>query len=137
MARRCTICSSSHRRSIDKDILVGSPLRTIADRWSVSKTALIRHRDHLSRTLLKAQEAAQVEHADSLLEQLNHLTADARRIQEKAERARDYRAALAGIRELARIVDLVARLTGQIQQHTETNIVNFQIDEKTAARMAS
>lgn len=44
MPRTCTVCSSAGREGIDRALIAGEPLRTIADRWSVSKTALIRHK---------------------------------------------------------------------------------------------
>jgi hypothetical protein len=43
--------------------------------------------------------------------QLEKLASDARRIQEKAERAKDYRSALAGVRELTRLVELTVKLS--------------------------
>jgi len=49
MPRTCTVCGHPERTIIDATLVAGrKPLRTIADRWSVSKTALIRHKvDHL------------------------------------------------------------------------------------------
>jgi len=45
MPKRCTICAHADRRGIE-DALAGEPsLRTIAGRWSVSKTSLLRHRE--------------------------------------------------------------------------------------------
>jgi hypothetical protein len=41
----CSICSHPDRRGIETAVYGGTPLRTIARRWSVSKTALLRHRD--------------------------------------------------------------------------------------------
>ena len=137
MPRICTICRHSRREEIDHLLLDASPLRTIADQCCVSKTALIRHKaEHLPSTLVKGKQVEQVAHGDALLQQLKRLTADARRIQEKAERAKDYRAALAAIRELVRIVDLVARLSGDLQERTETKILNLNVSSDTATRMA-
>jgi hypothetical protein len=48
MPRACTICTHPQRTAMERDLADAIPLRTIADRWSVSKTALIRHKaDHL------------------------------------------------------------------------------------------
>jgi hypothetical protein len=63
-----------------------------------------------------------VSHADTLLEQLTQLTADARRIGHKAERDRNYGTALMAVRELVRIVELTAKLRGELQQEGTTNI---------------
>jgi hypothetical protein len=137
MPRVCTVCHHLRRKEVDRDLLAGMPLRTIADHWSVSKTALIRHKtDHLASALVKAKDAEEVAHADGLPGQLKQLTADARRIQEKAERAKDYRVASAGVRKLVRIVDLVARLTGELQERNEMNILNVHLDPETAKQVA-
>lgn len=79
--------------------------------------ALFRHKQQdISTALMKAHEATEVSRADSLLGQLNRLAADARRIQQIAEAARDYRAALAGVRELTRLVELAARFSGEMTE---------------------
>ena len=51
---------------------------------------------------------------DTLMGQVEDLKSMARRLGKKAEDAGDLRGALAAVRELVRIVDLVAKLTGQI-----------------------
>lgn len=45
MPRACSICTHPDRLAIKVALRGGTPLRTIAARWSVSKTALLRHRD--------------------------------------------------------------------------------------------
>jgi hypothetical protein len=66
LTRTCTICSHPERNEIDKALVAAEePLRTIADRWTVSKTALIRHKaEHLPQRLVAAKSA--VEKANGL-----------------------------------------------------------------------
>ena len=45
MPRACTLCVHPDRQAIETALHGGPSLRTIAARWSVSKTALLRHRD--------------------------------------------------------------------------------------------
>jgi hypothetical protein len=45
MPRVCSICTHPDRRAIETALGSGIPLRTIASQRSVSKTALLRHRD--------------------------------------------------------------------------------------------
>ena len=45
MPHACSICHHADRLAIEGALRAGTPLRTIAARWSVSKTALLRHRD--------------------------------------------------------------------------------------------
>jgi len=50
MPRRCSICEHPDRQAIHQALEAHEALRTIAARWSVSKTALLRHREtHLAR----------------------------------------------------------------------------------------
>ena len=44
MPRSCSICSSVDVTAINAALLAGEPLRTVGKRWSVSKTALLRHK---------------------------------------------------------------------------------------------
>jgi hypothetical protein len=125
--RTCLACSSSERAAIDQALLSGEPLRKIAERFSLSVTSVFRHKTHVSETLRKSQEAAEVSRAESLTEQLKRLREDARRIQEKAEGEKDYRAALAGIHELTRLVELAAKLSGEVagqQVSVQTNVIS-------------
>jgi hypothetical protein len=46
------------------------------------------------------------------MEHLNHLTAEAARLKQNAEQAKDYRTALAGVREMSRLLELVMRISG-------------------------
>jgi hypothetical protein len=75
MPRTCTVCAHADRPKIDRTLVVGQEaLRTIADRFSVSKTALGRHKEnHLPATLAVAREAEQAASADDLLSQVRDL----------------------------------------------------------------
>ena len=45
MLRVCSICTHVDRLAVDAALRAGTPLWTIATDWSVSKTALLRHRN--------------------------------------------------------------------------------------------
>jgi hypothetical protein len=51
MPRTCTICTHTDCPGIEQALSDSLALRTIAARWSVSKTALLRHRDTHLRTV--------------------------------------------------------------------------------------
>ena len=61
--------------------------------------------------------------ADDLLAKVERLEQEARRIGKKAEAAGDHRTALQGIRELVRIVELLAKLRGELQTVPTTNVL--------------
>ena len=45
MPRACSICTHPDRLAVETALGRGMPLRTIADHWAISKTALLRHRE--------------------------------------------------------------------------------------------
>ncbi len=123
MPRVCSICSHVDRASIDDALLAGAAYRHIAARFNVSTGALQRHREHIPFHLLKAQDAAEVARADTLLEQVKSLQARALTILDKAEASGDLRTALSAIREARGNLELLAKLLGELQQEGTINLV--------------
>ncbi len=137
MPRTCTVCKSPCRDEVDRALLDGTPHQDIARHTSLSRWAIRRHETHLPALLARSSKAAEVARADDLVSQLGQLTEDARRIQEKAERSQNFSAALGAIRELVRIVELLAKLRGELNERAQTNIVNVRVvDPDTARRIA-
>jgi hypothetical protein len=124
------------RQEIEQAMLCGGSYRVVAQRFAVSRDAVVRHRRHLPAALARAQELKEVVHGDSLLAQLRDLTAEAQRLKAIAEEAGDYRAALAAVRELCRIVELMAKLSGELESHSETKILNVTLDAESARRIS-
>ena len=60
MPRVCSICHRADRLAIEGALRGGTPLRTIASRWNVSKTALLRHRDKHVRPTPETPQRPQV-----------------------------------------------------------------------------
>ena len=124
MPRTCTICSHESRLDIDRSLVAGEALRTIADHFSVSKTALIRHKEaHLPATLARAKEAEEVARADDLLSQVRDLQARTLRILSASENTGELRMALAAIREARANLKLLARLLGEINEAPSVNVL--------------
>jgi hypothetical protein len=123
MPRSCTICAHHERLAIDRALVDGKPFRYIATRWDVSTGALQRHKaEHLPAHLVRSKEAEELASADGLIAHLQELTEKARRIGSKAEDGGDYRTALSGVRELLRIVELQARLWGELDERPAVNV---------------
>jgi hypothetical protein len=56
MPRVCSICTHPDRLAIETALRAHLPLRTIAIRWSVSKSALLRHRDRHGSPQVQAKQ---------------------------------------------------------------------------------
>jgi len=120
MPRTCSICGHTARAAIDEALVTGEPFRNIAKQYGVGSTALFRHsKSHLPARLTKAAAAAEVANADDLLAKVTALETKAAFLGQKAERGGDLRCALVAVRELTRIVELLARLTGQLGPETQ------------------
>ena len=131
MPRRCSVCEHDDLAEINSALASNEPLRTISDRWSVSKTALIRHRNrHLPVSELKAKEAEEVNRADDLEEanRTDELFDQVRDLQERAlatldraEEAEQLSAALQAIREAKSNLEHLARLLDELDERSQTN----------------
>ena len=110
----CTVCRHPKLEEIDVSLLEKASCRDIARRFKLKPASVQRHKKHLNETLAKSFEVQEVARADSLVEQLKSLQTDAHRIQSKAEKSRDYRGALAGVRELSRLLQVSMKISEQL-----------------------
>ena len=124
MPRRCTVCQHEKRHAIDKALVAGETFRRIAADFDVTEQAVRRHKSaHLPAALTKAQEAAEVAHADDVLAQVQNLRDRALGVLDKAERADDLRAAVSAIREARGCVELLAKLVGDLNEGATVNVL--------------
>jgi hypothetical protein len=101
----------------------------VARRYSVSEDALGRHKKHMQLVIGKA--AAQVEQKDlaygsALLAEIARIRADAERLQIESERRQDVRGTLRAIHERLAVVELEAKLSGQIDVGQRNVTINVQ-----------
>ena len=138
MARRCSICQHADREAIDSSLIRGEPLRSIAGRQGLSSTALHRHKvAHLPKALARAQEAQEIVRADSLLEEVGALLARTDTIYTESVAAGDMRLALSAIREKRGCLELLGKVTGELDgpEHTADHRPLFQLPEGSFLRI--
>ncbi|MGA7741810.1 MAG: hypothetical protein WCE40_08225 [Polyangia bacterium] len=114
MPRTCTICKHPNRHEIDQALVSGRSFRDVAGQYETSPSAVHRHRSHVLPAVAEAKQAKDDAHADSLRGKLAELEATAHRIAAKAEAKHDLKTALTAIRELTRLVELSARMQGEL-----------------------
>ena len=79
---------------------------------------------------MRAHQPQDIAQADSLIEEVHALGAKARSLTAKAEEEGDLRTALMGLREIARILELRARVAGEIGAvPINIDITPFSIDQ--------
>lgn len=124
MPRKCTVCQHPERETIDAALVAGDSLRDVAGRYRISKSAVERHKaEHIPARLAQAQDAQDAARADTLLAQVSELQGKALGILTKAESAGDLRAATAAIREARECLALLAKLTGELDERAQVNIL--------------
>jgi hypothetical protein len=135
----CTICIDPRRTELEQSHFAGASLRNLAEQFGRNKDTIQKHvTQHIPAAAQKAIEAAEARQAaqgDSILDELDALRVVGNRLLAKAEKKRDYRTAVAGLRELLRLAELKARARGELRDR-EINVTNVQLDADTAARMA-
>ena len=113
MPRSCPICDHEDLDEIDAALASNERIRTIAERWSVRKTALMRHRnEHLPFSAIEAKEAEEAEEdapAEDLLDQVRDLQESALATLEETEEAEELNAALRAIREAKGNLELMTK----------------------------
>jgi hypothetical protein len=120
MPRSCTICHHPRLREITHEIMARRPLRSIATRYELSKSALDRHiSQHVTKALRKLTAADMpvalaTEIGEPVLVLMRKLNTRSLRILKSAEEAKDHSVALCAVRECRRNLELIAKLTGEL-----------------------
>lgn len=114
MPPQCKVCSHESQAEIDRLLLAGTSLRTIAQQHGTSATALHRHKKHIAKVLVVAHEAAVIVKADTLLDQVKNLLSQAERLTQRAEQAGNLDTALRGIAQVRGVLELLGEVSGQL-----------------------
>ncbi len=122
MPRTCTICTHEQRSEIDAGLLNETPLRDIARRYETSKDALSRHREHLPKQLVKAQEQEDISQAIDVVKQLKAINGATLAILKEARAEGNGELALKAVDRIQRQLELQAKLLGELQQEGTINV---------------
>ena len=128
MAGTCTVCAHAERKAIDEALIVGLPLREITRRWGVSKDAASRHRKHVSPGLSRVVSRRRADAGPkSALDRLEELYGRANVVLTSAEREGQASLSLAAIRELRALIELLGKLTGELDERPQINVLNVHM----------
>lgn len=123
MGRSCTVCTHKALDEINRLLLSGEPYRTIADRFELSKTALIRHKEsHISELLSKSNDIKDILNADSLVGRVEEEAEFVREMRDAAKAEGDIELALKAVDRALKCVDLYAKVQGIIKDQPTVNI---------------
>ncbi len=123
MPRPCTVCVHPEHHAINVAVVQRDSYRTIADRYGLSQTALKRHgKEHLPELLSKAKEGVDVAEADDLLSRLEALQSRTLAVLKAVEGTENYSVALAAIREARSNLELIGRVTKELESAPTFNL---------------
>lgn len=100
MPRTCLACSHVDRETIDRALVSAEPLRNIAKRVSISPAGLLRHKKHVSQSVVQAAEIRHERLGDSLLEQMRRVHHKAWELLARMESEGDHRGSIVALREV-------------------------------------
>ncbi|PIU54204.1 MAG: hypothetical protein COS90_02040 [Deltaproteobacteria bacterium CG07_land_8_20_14_0_80_60_11] len=103
---RCTVCNHPSCPEIDRALIDGVPLRTLAATHGLSASALCRHTRHLRHQLVIQQRQADQSHVSAFLEKLELLEVRLDRLFRKAEESRSLHVSLGCLQESIRVLSL-------------------------------
>jgi len=125
MPQICSVCNHPQRVQIEQCFVAGATLRTIADRYGPSKTALLRHRNHVAGTIALLKADQDTARSATLLDDVRVGEGRAERLYQQAEeilagalREKDRRSALQAIRAA---VDVMGQARGYLEHRGELN----------------
>jgi transposase-like protein len=125
MGRACTICSREDRDAIEQRLVSGERVRAVAREFGVGRDALMRHHaGHLPSDLVGLREAGERIATARAADRLEDLYRRANGVLEAAEAEGRHPIALQAVRELRGIVELLARLSGELESRPDV-VVNI------------
>jgi hypothetical protein len=135
----CTVCRHPKLLAIDRLLLKREQLKLIARRYHLGEDAVGRHRRHMRTAMLKAAALKQektVAYGVGLLQQVEAVKRDAERLQLECEDGRDLRAALAALKQRLEVIELEAKLTGELDGHAQHNELHVHLTPDRALAVA-
>ena len=137
MPRTCSVCRNLNLPEIDASLIAGKKFKEVARRFSVSTSALFRHKNVcLRKKLAEAREAEILVTAASLEDQVGEIQRILRRVIVVAEAEEKPSTILAAIRELQRSIELLAKLTGKLDRAPGHGPAIPTVDEETLKHIA-
>ena len=114
----CKPCGHPLRTEIDTEIVKGVPLRVISQAFTISTGSLCRHKAHIRADLalaIQSQPGEREERGSALYNRIEKLVCEAEAILVSAKAKEDFRGANGALGAAAKLLDLCARLSGELQ----------------------
>jgi hypothetical protein len=144
----CKLDHHPQRDKIDQQYIAGTPLRSICATFGVSLGVAHRHKACIREVLSQAMQHEQgerEEHGSMLVDRVTKLAGEAEELVAIAKAEKNYRGATSALVAACKLLDLVGRLSGELQQanaaggglhlhlsKTTVNVANYGDDRELA-----
>lgn len=136
MTRYCTICTHPEKDRINEALINNVSVRNVSKLFGIHASSLQRHRvAHLPVALIDAVQAVEIVQAGNLLDQVSNLQQKTLFILSVAEAAGDLRTALMAIAQARCNLELLAKLSGELQ--AQQNTVNVMVADPSWVKLRS
>ena len=137
MPRPCTICTHVDHDRIDADLVSGVSYSAISRKYNVGQESVRRHKaSHVSPALAAMAAAREAEVAAGLVWQVRQLVSRADELYEAAVLDGKASNALAALREMRGSLELLGKITGELDERPVT-VVNLQQSTEWLAMRAA
>ena len=124
MPRTCIACSHSERKTIDKALATGEPLRNIAKRVSISPAGLLRHKSHVAQTIIKASEKREEQLGGNLLDEMRRVQRKAWELLARTESDGDLRGSIVALREVRECLESLGDMLARSDMQAKADATN-------------
>jgi hypothetical protein len=133
------VCQHPEAAAISTALAQHTPVRELQRRYGVTKSAINRHAQNCIP--ISVQMARAAIHSEPVLHQMRDLNRRTLRILQKAEATDDHAMALAAIKEARNNLQLIGKLTGELDARAEGEnttglVVNVIYAERTPPALA-
>lgn len=127
---QCKVCQAPGRTAIEQALVAGRAMSSIAADHGLSKDSVRRHRDrHLAPAMRGAMASVGDRGGRTALTRLESLYDRAEAILTAAEQGGQGALALGAVRELRSVVELLARITGELDERPTVTVNVLQSAE--------
>lgn len=121
----CLACAHAERAELDQLLAQGTPDAQVARRFELSRDSVRRHRmNHLSASLRAIRERGDQAHGDRARDRLEVLYGAAMAVLDAGVEDGKASMTLAAVKELRALVELLAKLTGELDERPTVQVLN-------------
>jgi hypothetical protein len=117
---KCAACDHAEAAAINRALVTGTSLSKVSKQYGITGPALSAHRrNHLSPALAVVRTERLAKGATTVMEEVTALVAHMKTILAQAVKAKNAGQAMAANRELRGDLELLARITGELDTRTQ------------------